>query len=454
MNSTIVAIATPPGESAIAVIRASGADSIELTQRVFTGKNLLEQASHTLHFGRIVDPETEMVVDEVLVSLFLAPRSYTGETSVEISTHGGTQAVYRVLEVLVKAGMRHAEPGEFTQRAFLNGKLDLSQAEAVADVIHAKSKHALLAANRQLEGRLGEYVRRFRQQIIDMTALIELELDFIEEDVEFASRDKLLGLISDLVLAIDELVETYEAGRLIKDGVRVVILGRPNAGKSTLLNALIGRQRAIVSEIAGTTRDTIDADWTFEGLYFKLVDTAGIRSTTDVIEKQGVQRSFQAAHSADVVVYLIDAAHPDPEQSLAEFEAAKTRLGDKMWILARNKMDLETGVPHPDTPFDVHISAKSGTGIGELKQRIKQKALAHAHPDVSRPLLTTERHKRALEKTREHVMQARSAIEQGLSGELLSIDLRAALSALGSITGEITNEDVLDSIFSRFCIGK
>ncbi|MGM0506383.1 MAG: tRNA uridine-5-carboxymethylaminomethyl(34) synthesis GTPase MnmE [Bacteroidota bacterium] len=304
----IAAIATPVGEGGIAVIRVSGSRAIERVAGCFRGPDLTVQGSHTVHFGKIVATGGE-VVDEVLVTLFHNPRSYTGEETVEISCHGGVLVTQAVLETILSTGVRAAAPGEFTQRAFLNGKLELSQAEAVADLIHARSRKAVDAAHQQLEGKLGDHIRRFRQQIIDATAMIELELDFVEEDVEFADKEHLQLLLEELDREITLLLETYETGRLVKDGVRTVFVGRPNAGKSTLLNALVGSDRAIVTEVAGTTRDTIDADWSYDGLLFKLVDTAGLRETEDRIEAEGVERSRQAIRIADLVVYLKDLSH-------------------------------------------------------------------------------------------------------------------------------------------------
>ncbi|MDZ7681008.1 MAG: tRNA uridine-5-carboxymethylaminomethyl(34) synthesis GTPase MnmE [Fodinibius sp.] len=301
----IAAIATPVGEGGIAVIRVSGQNAIATVNKTFKGTDLSQQDSHTVHFGNILD-QRDQVVDEVLVTLFHSPKSYTGEETVEISCHGGVLVTQAVLEAILSLGVRSAEPGEFTQRAFMNGKMELSQAEAVADLIHAKSKKALDAAHQQLEGRLGEHIKQFRQQIIDATAMVELELDFVEEDVEFADKEELERLLKELDEEIDDLLATYETGRLVKHGVSTVFIGLPNAGKSTLLNTLVGKDRAIVTEIAGTTRDTIDVDWSYDGLRFKLTDTAGLRDTDDVIEAEGVKRSQEAFEKADLAVYLKD----------------------------------------------------------------------------------------------------------------------------------------------------
>ncbi|TVQ01457.1 MAG: tRNA uridine-5-carboxymethylaminomethyl(34) synthesis GTPase MnmE [Balneolaceae bacterium] len=468
-NLPIAAIATPIGEGGIAVIRVSGRESIRKVSGCFRGKNLEDADTHTVHFGRIIKKDGR-VVDEVLAAVFRAPKSYTGEDTVEVSCHGGVLVTQAVLETILEQGIRAAEPGEFTRRAFLNGKLELSQAEAVADLIHAKSIKAVDAANQQLEGRLGEHVKTFRQQIIDATAMVELELDFIEEDVEFANKDQLRKLLADVSDEIDSLLDTYETGRLVKDGVKTVFIGRPNAGKSTLLNTLVGTDRAIVTAIAGTTRDTIDADWSFDGLLFKLIDTAGLRETEDVIEAEGVRRSQQAFERADLVVYLKDLSLPLDAEERKEIAGFQKRAGNTPFLLIGTKLDLDrtpesdknreiSGTQKPvhqeqRLHYDLQISARKGQNIDALKKAMKQRALENKDYDASSLLVTSSRHRDALQKARENVQRAIAALDQGITGDFLSIDLRAALKELGTITGEITNEHVLDSIFSRFCIGK
>ncbi|MEX0719330.1 MAG: tRNA uridine-5-carboxymethylaminomethyl(34) synthesis GTPase MnmE [Balneolaceae bacterium] len=448
----IAAIATPVGEGGIAVIRVSGNNSISKVNEAFKGKNLTKQKSHTVHFGKIINKKG-FPVDEVLVTLFHSPKSYTGEETVEISCHGGVLVTQAVLEAILSLGIKSAEAGEFTQRAFLNGKLDLDQAEAVADLIHAKSRKAVDAAHQQLEGRLGSHIKNFRQQIIDATAMVELELDFIEEDVEFANKDQLKKLLEDLNTEIVSLLETYETGRLVKDGVKTVLIGRPNAGKSTLLNTLVGSDRAIVTEIAGTTRDTIDVDWSFDGLLFRLIDTAGLRDTQDIIEAEGVKRSQKAFEQADLVIYLKDLSHPFSEEERKEIADFQKRAGETPFILIGTKADIEAGQEWR-TEFDLKISALEDEKIKELKKLLKDRALENKHYDASSLLVTSSRHRDALQKTKEHVEAALTALAQNMTGDFLSIDLRAALKELGTITGEITTEDLLDSIFSRFCIGK
>jgi tRNA modification GTPase len=451
-KSAIAAIATPVGEGGIAVIRVSGKDAISIVNKAFKGKTLSSLDSHTVHFGKIID-KNKLPVDEVLVTLFHSPRSYTGEETVEISCHGGVLVTQKVLETILSLGVKAAEAGEFTQRAFLNGKLDLDQAEAVADIIHAKSIKAVDAAHQQLEGKLGDYVRTFRQQIIDATAMIELELDFIEEDVEFANKEQLQKLLEDVDTELSNLLDTYETGRLVKDGVKTVLIGRPNAGKSTLLNTLVGSDRAIVTEIAGTTRDTIDVDWNFDGLLFKLIDTAGLRETEDIVEAEGVKRSQKAFEQADLVIYLKDLSQAFTEEERKEIATFQKRANETPFILIGTKADIEADREWR-TEFDLKISAVEEENIKALKTLLKNRALENKHYDASSLLVTSSRHRDALQKTKEHIQAALTGLKNGLTGDFLSIDLRAALNELGTVTGEITNEHILDSIFSRFCIGK
>tara|TARA_B100000989_G_scaffold299056_1_gene292632 strand:- start:16178 stop:17602 length:1425 start_codon:yes stop_codon:yes gene_type:complete len=462
----IAAITTPIGEGGIAVIRVSGRGAISKVQKCFKGKDLGALASHTIHFGRILDPKGRLV-DEVLVSLFHSPKSYTGEETVEISCHGGILVTQRVYETLLATGIYPAQAGEFTQRAFLNGKLGLEQAEAVADLIHARSVKAVDAANQQLSGSLGAYVKEFRQQIIDANAMIELELDFIEEDVEFANKKQLQHLLLNLKTAIQRLLESYEVGRLVRDGIKTVLIGRPNAGKSTLFNALVGSERAIVTDIAGTTRDTVDVEWNHGGLLFRLTDTAGLRVTADRVEAEGVRRSQEAVKEADVIVYLRDLNQSFTTKEMNEIEKLKSSAIETPFIVIGTQFD-RLSQAQPTGHFtheanqesdwskmkDLNISAMTGLGLSELKNRIKEEALRQTHYDGASLLVTSSRHRDALEKTMNHVEAALNGLEGGLTGDFLAIDLRAALQSLGTITGEITNEDILDSIFSRFCIGK
>jgi tRNA modification GTPase len=449
----IAAIATPVGEGGISVLRVSGENAIRVVDKAFQGTNLTNQDSHTVHFGKILDEE-DQIIDEVLVTLFHSPKSYTGEETVEISCHGGVLVTQAVLETILSLGVRSAEPGEFTQRAFLNGKMELSQAEAVADLIHAKSKKALDAAHQQLEGQLGKHIKQFRQQIIDATAMVELELDFVDEDVDFADKEELGRLLKELDEEIDDLLATYETGRLVKHGVRTVFIGLPNAGKSTLLNTLVGKDRAIVTDIAGTTRDTIDVDWSYEGLRFKLTDTAGLRDTEDIIEAEGVKRSQEAFKKADLVVYLKDLSRKITAEEKDDIANYQKNATDTPFILIGTKNDIAINIEDERIDYDLKISALEGEKIEELKKLMKQRALENKHYDSSSLLVTSSRHRDALKKAQKNIRSALQALDQGMTGDFLSIDLRSALKDLGTITGEITTEDILDSIFSRFCIGK
>jgi tRNA modification GTPase len=456
----IAAIATPVGEGGIAVIRVSGKDAIAKVNEAFRGSDLTQQDSHTVHLGKIVNKQ-DNVVDEVLVTLFHAPKSYTGEESVEVSCHGGVLVTQAVLEVVLALGIRSAEPGEFTQRAFLNGKLKLSQAEAVGDLIHAKSSKALDSAHQQLEGRLGEHIQQFRQQIIDATAMVELELDFAEEDVKFADKGQLRKLLIDLDEEIGKLLATYETGRLVKDGIRTVFIGLPNAGKSTLMNTLIGKDRAIVTEVAGTTRDTVDVDWSYDGLRFRLTDTAGLREAADIVEAEGVKRSQKAFEEADLAVYLKDLSNSLQSKERDDIRMLQNKARETPFLLIGSKndiaaetMDESAGMRTGSLDYDLKISALKDDNIDVLKKLMKQRALENTHYDTSSLLVTSSRHRDALQKAKQNVQSAIAALDQGMTGDFLSIDLRAALNELGMITGEITNETILDSIFSRFCIGK
>lgn len=448
----IAAIATPIGQGGIAVIRVSGKDAILKVNNAFIGKNLNNVASHTVHFGKIIDIHHRSV-DEVLATVFKSPKSYTGENTVEISCHGGVLVTQKVLETILSTGVRAAEAGEFTQRAFLNGKMNLDQAEAVADIIHAKSIKAVDAAHQQLQGRLGEHIKKFREQIIDATAMVELELDFIEEDVEFANNAHLMTLLVDVATEIESLLDTYETGRLVKDGIKTVFIGRPNAGKSTLLNTFVGTDRAIVTDVPGTTRDTIDVNWNYEGLLFKLIDTAGLRVTDNLVEAEGIKRSQQAFEQADLVIYLKDLSQSFTPEEKKEIAILRDKSKDTPFILIGTKADIELDKEWR-TEFDIKVSAKLANDIDVLRSLLKDRALENKHYDASSLVVTSTRHSDALKKAHKEVQAAINGLNDGMTGDFLSIDLRAALKELGAITGEITNEHILDSIFSRFCIGK
>jgi tRNA modification GTPase len=469
----IAAVSTPVGEGALAVVRISGENAVAVAEACFKGPARISDApTHTVHYGYIVDPVSGAMIDEVMAAVFRTPRSFTGEDSVEITCHGGVLVTQQVFETVLKAGARAAEPGEFTQRAFMNGKMDLSQAEAVADLIHAQSESAVQAARIQLQGKLGGAVAEFRQQLIDATAMIELELDFSEEDVEFANKEQLVALLEALQEQITSLLKTYESGRLVKDGIRTAIIGRPNAGKSTLLNALVGHERAIVTELAGTTRDTIEVDWSHGGLLFRLIDTAGLRETEDIVEAEGVRRSQQALASADLILYLKDASQPLSEEEMESIQILqKVAPSNAPFLKVLTQLDKvvadrsETGQivaqqsgteksPQIATDWHLQISALTGHSLEELKDRMLTEALTGGKIDTESLMVTSSRHRDALQKTGQFIENALKGLEANLPGDLLAIDLRGALHQLGLITGAITTEDVLDSIFSRFCIGK
>ncbi len=445
LQDTIVALATPPGMGAIGVIRLSGKDAISIADKIFKGKKLALQPSHTAHFGHIY---TDMeIIDEVVATLFKNPKSYTGEDVVEISGHGSPYILGKIMEASIVGGARLAQPGEFTQRAFLNGKLDLAQAEAVADLIAANSKAAQQTALNQLRGGFSSDLQLLRNELINFAALIELELDFSDEDVEFADRNKFTFLITTLKEKILELLHSFKLGNAIKSGVSVAIIGKPNAGKSTLLNALLNEERAIVSEIAGTTRDTIEETLNIDGVLFRLIDTAGIREhSADRIENLGIERSKQNAEKADIIVHLLDATDKEEQYFgwLDQF-AAKT-------ITVVNKTDLaDVGQFEENAIF---LSAKQKTNIEILKRAMYDKAIGTSINTES-TIITNARHQEALQKINESMDAIVQGLQHNLSGDLLTIDIRRALHYLGEITGQIeVDRDILGTIFGKFCIGK
>ena len=448
-TETIVALATPAGSGAIGVIRLSGPEAITIANKVFKGKDLTTQDSHTIHFGSIADGD--IVLDEVLVSLFVAPRSYTRENVVEISCHGSNYIIESIIKLLAKNGARNAKPGEFTLRAFLNGQLDLSQAEAVADLIASNSKASQQVALQQLRGGFSNQLQGLRDQLVQFASLIELELDFAEEDVEFANRDQLKQLINDILKVITALIQSFELGNAIKHGINTVIAGRPNAGKSTLLNALLNEERAIVSHIPGTTRDTIEEILNIKGINFRLIDTAGIREATDAIEKIGVERTMEKINQSALLIYVYDAA----QTTLTELNADLEKLnkpGINILIVA-NKVDLLLHNELADIPDTVSIvSAKEKQHIDELKLKIYQAAIKERleGQDI---LVTNVRHLEALQKTEDALLKVLSGMED-ITSDFLAMDIKQALHYLGEITGAVTTDDLLDNIFSKFCIGK
>jgi tRNA modification GTPase len=453
-NDTIVALSTPPGIGAIGVIRLSGIDAIRITNDVFSGKDLLQQESHTIHFGTIKDGK--QVIDEVLVSLFVAPKSYTQENVVEISCHGSNYIIQQIISLLIKKGATAAKPGEFTLRAFLNGSLDLSQAEAVADLISSDSAAAHQVAMNQLRGGFSNELNVLRDQLIHFASMIELELDFAEEDVEFANRDQLQDLIVKINGVINKLIRSFELGNVIKTGINTVIAGRPNAGKSTLLNALLNDDRAIVSEIAGTTRDTIEEVLNIGGINFRLIDTAGIREATDAIEAIGVEKTMQKINQSALLVYLFDVVNLSVSE-IKEDIASLHRPGVTMLAIA-NKIDLSSNdsLKELDLPSDIKfmaISAKENQQVEELKQLIYESAVGDKLSD-SHTMVTNIRHVEALQRTRMALDSVMNGLDNPVTSDFLAMDIKQALYYLGEITGQVTTDDLLENIFSKFCIGK
>ena len=469
-NDTIAALATPVGEGAISIIRVSGDNSIEKVNSIFDGKtNLNEVKTHTLHYGNIISKNGE-VIDDVLVSIFKNPNSYTGEDSVEISSHSSTIVVRKIIEELVGINVRLAEPGEFTKRAFLNGKMDLTQAEAVADIINSRTEASLRGARNQLDGMLSQKIDSLRKELIDTTSLIELELDFAEEDLEFVAKEKVIEEIQKTVLEIEKLLETYSFGRVVRDGVNVAIVGKPNVGKSSLLNYILKESRAIVSEIPGTTRDVIREEVSIDGILFKLFDTAGIRLAEDAIEKEGVKRSREAVKNSDVVILIDEVLNGIPKELLNEL----TELIDEERIITvLNKLDLYLGTStssahrsarQPNnarslsgaemTGADVKISVKNGVGMGELLELLKEKSLGSGSFTEKSAVINNVRHYDALSKATLDLTDAINSLRNDLSGEFISVYLRAAEESLGEIIGVVTTDDILNNIFDNFCIGK
>ena len=447
-DDTIVALATAPGLAAIAVIRLSGSEAFNIASKLFPSKNLLNQASHSLHVGLLKNAEE--AIDEVVLALYRGPKSYTGEDTVEISCHGSPYVQQQIINACVQQGARLARAGEFTQRAFINGKLDLTQAEAVADLIAANTQASQKTALHNIRGGFSQQLAAMREQLIQFAALIELELDFATEDVEFADRTKFYALINALQEKTAQLIHSFQLGNVIKNGVTVAIIGKPNAGKSTLLNRLLNEDRAIVSEIAGTTRDTIEETLNIQGILFRLIDTAGIRNhSTDTIENIGIERSREKMKSADLVLYIFDGSVETPEnlqQQVKEFE-----LLDIKYLLVSNKADL--GIKDYGIDGVLSISAKQDEGIVRLTKRLYDSFVQQGdHADTG--IVTNARHLEALVAIARSLKDIRNGLDRQISGDLLAADIRQSLYYLGEITGEVTNEDKLDYIFSKFCIGK
>lgn len=463
LNDTIIALATPSGAGAIGVIRLSGKEAISLAAPFFNsirGKDLAKQKSHTILLGHII--EEEKTYDEVLVSVFKEPNSYTGENVVEISCHGSAYIQQQIIQLFLRNGCRTADTGEFTLRAFLNGKLDLSQAEAVADLIASDNEASHQIAIQQMRGGFSNEIKKLRDELMNFASLIELELDFSEEDVEFADRKQFENLLERIQQVLKRLIDSFSVGNVIKNGIPVAIVGEPNVGKSTLLNVLLNEERAIVSEIAGTTRDTIEDEISIEGLGFRFIDTAGIRDTKDVVEGIGIQRTFEKMEKAQVVLYLIDGqklnSHSDAlVQIKTEIEKIKNKYPQKQLVIVVNKKDTLSN----DTLTSIQqelksallLSAKSGDGIEELQATLVSFVNTGALKN-NETIVTNTRHYDSLLKALKEVNKVREGLSDGVSGDLLAIDIRQALQHFGEITGEITSDDLLGNIFANFCIGK
>ncbi len=454
-NDTICAVATPPGMGAIAVLRLSGKDAIGTIQKFIKNKNITDKPGYSAIFASLTNPETDEILDEVVITLFRAPASYTGEDVVEISCHGSIYIQQLLLQQFVKHGCRLAQPGEFTMRAFTHGKLDLSRAEAVADLISGENEKAHKAALGQMRGGVSKEIEILRQQLIDFAALIELELDFAEEDVEFANREHLYKLIDEIITKSEKLIDTFHYGNAIKNGIPTVIAGKPNAGKSTLLNVLLNEDRALVSDIAGTTRDTIEENIIIDGINFRLIDTAGIRQHAEAIEGMGIERTIEKISEASVVLYVFDINDTTPE--LLEKETSHLLLENKYIIWLANKCDACNDIETKLSAFKNYnnilpISSKTGEGIEQLKTALAA-ALPHK-PNENDVVLTNARHVTSLQETIQCLQTVKAGFQNNISGELVAFDIREAIQHLGNITGAITSDDLLGSIFTRFCIGK
>lgn len=466
-QDTIVALATPSGAGAIAVIRLSGKEAISIAAEVFqsvSGKDISKQRTHTIHLGHIVSEGK--IYDQVLLSIFKGPNSYTGEHVVEISCHGSTFIQQQIIQLLLRKGAKMAQAGEFTLRAFLNGKLDLSQAEAVADLIASDNEASHQIAMQQMRGGFSNEIAKLREELLNFASLIELELDFAEEDVEFADRSAFHELLNRIEFVLKRLIDSFAVGNVIKNGIPVAIVGEPNVGKSTLLNALLNEERAIVSDIAGTTRDTIEDELVINGIGFRFIDTAGIRETKDVVESIGIQKTFEKMEQAQVVLFLVDSSQftvASLENLKIEIEKVKNKYPTKAIVAIINKVDLLSeedvkGIQEQLSTFDVQlstifISAKQNIGIDELKNEV----LSFVNTGALRnneTIVTNTRHYDSLLKALEEIQKVKWGLESHLSSDLIAIDIRSALHFFGEITGEVTNDELLGNIFANFCIGK
>lgn len=459
-NDTIIALATPSGVGAIAVIRLSGDDAITTVDSFFRSikkeKTLKNQKTHTIHLGHIVS--NDIVLDEVLVSVFKNPNSYTGENVIEISCHGSTFIQQEIIQLFLQNGCRMADNGEFTMRAFLNGKMDLSQAEAVADVIASNSAASHQMAIQQMRGGITNELKELRAKLLDFAALIELELDFSGEDVEFADRTQFKNLIAKITFVLKRLIDSFSFGNAMKNGIPVAIIGEPNVGKSTLLNALLNEEKAIVSDIAGTTRDAIEDELIIEGVAFRFIDTAGIRETEDVVESIGIKKAYEKAENAQLIIFLIDARTERKEKRKEEIESIKNRFPNKRLLVIANKIDLisenETSTLLSEIDNLIPLSAKNKTGIETLKNELTSLVNIGALSN-NETIVTNSRHFEALNNALQAITSVQEGIDLEISTDLFSIDIRECLRHLGAITGDYdVDKDILGHIFSNFCIGK
>ena len=453
-SDAIVAMATPPGTGAIAVIRVSGNDAIALVDDIFQSvksKKLVLQRSHTIHLGHIIDKDKTL--DQVLVSIFKGPNSYTGEDVVEISCHGSPYIQQQIVQLLLRQGCRTASAGEFTMRAFLNGKMDLSQAEAVADLIASDSEAAHKIAIQQMRGGFSNEIHKLREELLNFASLIELELDFSQEDVEFADRSHFSNLLDRISEVLKKLIDSFALGNVIKQGIPVAIVGQPNVGKSTLLNTLLNEERAIVSNIAGTTRDTVEDQISLNGINFRFIDTAGIRETQDTVEKIGIERTFGKIEEARLILFLFDRLDFDR----AELERIEKKYPNKEILPVCNKIDLleekQKKLLKDELNNVLFLSAKHRKGIEELEEKLLNLVDSGALSG-DQTIITNSRHYDALIKALEEIQKVKEGMEMDLPSDLMAIDIRQALYHLGEITGSVTTDDLLGNIFSNFCIGK
>jgi tRNA modification GTPase len=447
-EDTITALATAAGEGAISVIRISGKNSISAMDAIFSSsKKLSEVQPSSIHYGKVLDSSGE-IIDDVLVSVFHSPNSYTGEDSIEVSTHGSQLIVKKIIEELLKQDVRLAEPGEFTKRAFLNGKMDLAQAEAVVDIINSRTEASLRGARNQLDGLLSKKVDSLRESLINASSMIELELDFAEEDLEFMSLSEVELKVDKVTKEIDSLLESYKFGRVIKEGINVALVGKPNVGKSSLLNYILKESRAIVSSIPGTTRDVIREEVSIDGILFRLFDTAGIRITNDEIEKEGVERSREAVKNADLVLFVNDASVGYSGDLYNELIKLNTT---ERIISVGNKVDL---TEDRNENFHLFVSALDGTGIKSLLDKMIELTIGSHNYSENTAVVSNIRHYDALRKSREMLVKAKESIRSQMTGEFISVDLRNSENALGEVIGKVTTDDILNNIFSKFCIGK